>query len=64
MKSEWWSFSPVPFFATPGTVALQAPLSMGFPRQEFWSVLPCPPPGHLPDLGMEPGLLYRGQIQN
>ena len=27
---------------------------MGFPRQEYWSELPCPPPGHLPDLGMEP----------
>ena len=35
-------------FATPWTVAHQAPLSMGFPRQEYWSGLPCPPPGDLP----------------
>ena len=32
----------------------QAPLSMGFSRQEYWSGLPCPPPGDLPNLGMEP----------
>ena len=32
----------------------QAPLSMGFPRQEYWSGLPCPPPGDLPDPGIEP----------
>ena len=36
------------------TVALQAPLSMGFPRQEYWSGLPCPSPGDLPDPGIEP----------
>ena len=36
------------------TVARQAPLSMGFSRQEHWSGLPCPPPGGLPDPGMEP----------
>ena len=36
------------------TVAHQAPLSMGFPRQEYWSGLPCPPPGDLPDPGIEP----------
>ena len=35
------------------TVALQAPLSMGFPRQEYWSVLPFPPPGDLPHPGTE-----------
>ena len=35
------------------TVALQAPLSMEFPRQEYWSRLPLPPPGDLPDLGIE-----------
>ena len=34
--------------------ARQAPLSMGFPRQEYWSGLPCPPPGDLPDPGIEP----------
>ena len=33
---------------------MTAPLSMGFSRQEYWSGLPCPPPGDLPDLGIEP----------
>ena len=42
-------------FATPWIVAHQAPLSMGFPRQEFWSGLPFPPPGDFPDPGIEPG---------
>ena len=42
-------------FSTPWTVAQQAPLSMGFSRQEYWSGLPCPPPGDLPDSGIEPG---------
>ena len=41
-------------FATPWAVALQAPLSMGYSRQEDWSGLPFPSPGHLPDPGMEP----------
>ena len=41
-------------FVTPWTVARQAPLSMGFPRQEYWSGLPFPAPGHLPHPGMEP----------
>ena len=40
---------------TPWTVALQAPLSMGFSRPEYWSGLPCPPPGDLPDPGIKPG---------
>ena len=40
--------------ATPWTVARQAPLSMGFSRQEHWSGWPCPPPGELPNPGMEP----------
>ena len=44
----------VQLFATPWTVARQAPLSMGFSRQEYWSGLPCPPPGDLPDPGIEP----------
>ena len=35
------------------TVALQGPLSMGFFRQEYWSGLPCPPPGDLPDTGIK-----------
>ena len=38
----------------PRTVVCQAPLSMGLPRQEFWSRLPFPSPGDLPDPGMEP----------
>ena len=41
-------------FATPQTVACQAPLSTGFSRQEYWSGLPCPFPGDLPDQWMEP----------
>ena len=41
-------------FATPWTVARQAPLSMGFPRQEYWSGLPFPSPGDLPSSGTEP----------
>ena len=40
--------------ATPWTVACQAPLSMGFSRQEYWSALPFPSPGDLPDPGIEP----------
>ena len=40
--------------ATPGTVACQAPLPMGFPRQEYWSGLPFPSLGDLPDPGIEP----------
>ena len=51
-------FSRVRFFATLWTVAHQAPLSMGFPRQEYWSALPCPPPGDLPDPGIEPTSLF------
>ena len=41
-------------FVTPWTVALQAPLSMGFPRQEYWSGLSFPSPGDLPYPGIEP----------
>ena len=47
-------FSHVQLLETPWTVALQAPVSMGFSRQEYWSVLPCPPPGNLPHPGIEP----------
>ena len=43
--------------ATLWTVAHQAPLSMGFSRPEYWSGLPHPPPGDLPDPGIEPCLL-------
>ena len=65
-----YSYSPCPFlcvcvctlscaglFTAPWTVACQAPqapLSMGFSRQEYWSGLPFPPPGDLPDPGIEP----------
>ena len=51
------NFSCVWFCATLWTAALQAPLSMGFSRQEYWSELPCPPPGDLPCSGMEPAFL-------
>ena len=47
-------FSRVQLFVTLWTVAHQAPLSVGFRRQEYWSWLPLPPPGHLPDRGIEP----------
>ena len=46
--------SRVQFFVTLWTVACQAPLPMGFSRQEYWNGLPCPPPGALPDPGIEP----------
>ena len=39
---------------TPWTVTLHAPLSVGFSRKDYWSGLPCPPPGTLPDPGIEP----------
>ena len=44
-----------PTLATPWTVARQAPLSMRFSRQEYWSGLPFPSPGDLPDPGIKPG---------
>ena len=49
------SLSRVRLFATPWTVVYQAPLSMGFSRQECRSGLPFPSPGDLPDPGIEPG---------
>ena len=45
--------SRVRLFVTPWAVAQQAPLSMGFSRQEYWSELPFPPPGDVPDPGIE-----------
>ena len=48
------SLNCVPLFATAWTVAHEASLSMGFSRQEYWSELPSPPPGDLPDPGTEP----------
>ena len=59
----WWSICAllwsqslqcVWLFATPWTVARQASLSMGFSRQEYWSGLPCPPPGDLLGAGIKP----------
>ena len=47
-------FSCVWLFVTLWAVACLAPLSMGFSRQEYWSGLPCPPPGDLPNSGIEP----------
>ena len=56
-----------PTLVTPWTVALQAPLSVEFSRQEYWSGLPFPPPGDFPNPGSNPGLLpleYHGLCQN
>ena len=49
------SLNHVQLFATPWTIAHQAPPSMGFSRPEYWSGLPFPSPGDLPDPGIEPG---------
>ena len=49
------SLSHVRLFATPWTVAYQASPSLGFSREEYWSGLPFPSPGDLPDPGIEPG---------
>ena len=49
------SLSCVQLSATSWTVVYQAPLSMGFSRQEYWSRLPFPSPGDLPNPGIEPG---------
>ena len=46
--------SRVRLFATPWTVARQAPLSMGILQARIWSALPCPPPGDLPNPGIKP----------
>ena len=56
IKIYWkWSRSVVSDSATPWTIAYQALLSMGFSRQEYWSGLPFPSPGDLPNPGIEPG---------
>ena len=54
MKVKVKSLSGVRLFVTPWTVAHQAPPSMGFSRQAYWSGLPFPSPGDLPNLGIEP----------
>ena len=53
-RKERYLLSRVQLFVTPWTVAHQAPLSTGFPRQEYWSGLPLPSPGDLPDPRTEP----------
>ena len=55
-------FSHVQLFATPWTIAHQAPLSMGFSRQEHWSGLPCAPPGDLPYREVEPTSLASPEL--
>ena len=55
LKVKVKSLSCVRLFETPWTVAHQAPPSMGFSRQEYWSGLPFPAPGDLPNPGIEPG---------
>ena len=54
MKVKVKSLTSVRLFATPWTVAYQAPLSVEFSRQEYWSGLPFPPSRDLPDPGTEP----------
>ena len=53
-KVVCYLFNHVQLFVTQWTVACQAPLSMGFPRLEYWSGLPFPSPGDLPNPGIEP----------
>ena len=55
--------SNVSDFVTLWTVARQAPLSMGFSKQECWSGLPCPPPGDLPDPGIKPASLMSPALE-
>ena len=55
LKSKSHSRSVLPLFVTPWTVAHQAPLPMGFSRQEYWSGSPFPSLGDLPGPGIEPG---------
>ena len=53
VKVKVKSFSRVQLFATPWTIAHQTPPSMGFSRQEYWSGLPFPSPGDIPDPGIK-----------
>ena len=54
-SSSRYSLSRVQLFVTPWTIGRQAPLSMGFSRQEYWNGLPFPSPGDLPNPGIELG---------
>ena len=56
------SLQCIQLFVTPWTVAHQAPLSMGFSRKEYWRGLPFPPPGDLPNPGIEPWSLLSPQL--
>ena len=55
VKVKVKSLSPVQLFVTPWAIAYQAPPSVEFSRQEYWSGLPFPSPGDLPNPGIEPG---------
>ena len=55
-------FSCLRLFANLRTITHQAPLSMGFSRQEYWSGLPFPPPGDPPDPGIKPGFLMSSAL--
>ena len=55
-------FSWVWFFATLWTIAHQAPLSMGFSKQQYWRGLPCPPPGVFPSPGIEPAFFMSPEL--
>ena len=57
VRRQCYSLSRVWLFVILWTIARQASLSLGFPRQEYWSGLPFPSPGDLPDQGIEPGSL-------
>ena len=62
-RTHTHELSCVHVFATPWTVALQAPLTMDFSRLEYWSGLPFPSPGDLPDPGIEPPSLGPPALQ-
>ena len=62
-SGTWYVLSHIWFFAISSTVARQAPLSMEFPRQGYWSGLPFPPPGILPNPGIEPMSLVSLALQ-
>ena len=63
VKVKVKSLSCVRLFASPWTVAYQAPLSMGYSRQEYWNGLPFPPPGDLPDPGIKFASLVSPTLQ-